>query len=99
MPLFSPAQPPVRRDAPLPELRSRLIEILNVPIEILGGRKCWRGFPFAKTHCTGERPHEVRSVPPPVSTCLQPCLGQGASRRAGVGWVRSQAILSILKSQ
>ena len=24
--------------------RSRLIEILNVPIEILGGRKCWRGF-------------------------------------------------------
>jgi hypothetical protein len=99
MPLFSPAQPPARRDAPLPELRSRLIEILNVPIEILGGRKCWRGFPFAKTHCTGERPHEVRSVPPPVSTCLQPCLGQGASRRAGVGWVRSQAILSILKSQ
>ncbi len=24
--------------------RSRLIEILNVAIEILGGRKCWRGF-------------------------------------------------------
>ena len=22
------------------------------------------GFPFAKIHCTGERPHEVRSVPP-----------------------------------
>jgi hypothetical protein len=21
-------------------------------------------FPFAKIHCTGERPHEVRSVPP-----------------------------------
>jgi len=25
-------------------------------------------FPFAKIHCTGERPHEVRSVPPPVLT-------------------------------
>jgi len=26
------------------QLRSRLIKILNVPIEILGGRKSWRGF-------------------------------------------------------
>ena len=25
-------------------------------------------FPFAKIHCTGERPHEVRSVPPPAFT-------------------------------
>ena len=25
-------------------------------------------FPFAKIHCTGERPHEVRTVPPPVFT-------------------------------
>src|SRR6185295_13155864 len=30
-------------------------------------------FPFAKIHCTGEWPHEVRSVPPPVLTRLRPC--------------------------
>jgi len=29
-------------------------------------------FPFAKIHCTGERPHGVRSVPPPVSIRLRP---------------------------
>ena len=54
-------------------------------------------FPFAKIHCTGERPHEVRSVPPPGSTRLRPCLGQGASRRARDGRVRSLAFLSILR--
>jgi hypothetical protein len=41
----------------------------------------------------------VRSVPPPVSTRLRPCLGQGASRRAGVGRVRSLAFLSILRDR
>jgi len=35
---------PARRDAPFPMLRSRLIEILYVPIEILERQKCWRGF-------------------------------------------------------
>ena len=30
---------------------------------------------------------------------LRPCLGEGASRRARVGWVRSLAFLSILESQ
>jgi hypothetical protein len=33
-----------------------------------------------------------------LSQKLRPCLGQGASRRAGVGRVRSQAFLSILLS-
>jgi hypothetical protein len=31
-------------------------------------------FPFAKIHWMGERPHEVWSVPPPVSTRLRPCV-------------------------
>ena len=30
-------------------------------------------FPYAKIHSEGERPHEVRSVPPPVSNRLRPC--------------------------
>jgi hypothetical protein len=64
---------PARRDAPFRELRSRFVEILNVLIEILGGGSAGGVFPFAKIHYTGERPHEVRSVPPPVSTHLQPC--------------------------
>ena len=32
-------------------------------------------------------------------THLRPCLGKGASRRAGVGWVRRLAFLSILRMQ
>jgi hypothetical protein len=34
---------------------------------------------------------------PPVSTRLRPCPWNGASRRAGVGWVRSLDFLSILR--
>src|SRR4029077_2927018 len=49
-------------------------------------------FPFAKIHYTGDRLHEVRSVPPPVSTRLRPCLGQGASWRAGVGQVEKSCL-------
>jgi len=54
-------------------------------------------FPFAKNHRMGERPHEVWSVPPPVSMRLRPCLGKGASWRARVGRVRCLAYLSILR--
>jgi hypothetical protein len=32
------------RDAPFPMCRSRIVQILNVPMEILGSRKCWREF-------------------------------------------------------
>src|SRR6478736_3801781 len=94
--LFSPAQP-------------RRAETRLFPCVVLGSSKsstyqlsfsevgsAGGVFPFAKIHCTGERPHGVRSVPPPVSTRLRPCLGQGASRRAGVGRVRSLDFLSIL---
>jgi hypothetical protein len=35
-------------------------------------------FPFAKTHYTGERPHEVRCVPPPVFT------------RCGLAWDKAR---------
>src|SRR5262245_17998525 len=87
---------PARRDAPFPRLLSRLIEILNVPIEILGERKSWRGFPFVKIHRMGQRAPEARSVPPPVSSRLRPRWGEGASRRAGVGRVRSLDVLIIL---
>ncbi len=60
----------------------------------------------------GERPHEVWSVPPPVSIRLRPCLGKGASQgkesvladsgregeiTARVGRVRYLAFLSILR--
>src|SRR5262245_24121352 len=55
-------------------------------------------FPFAKIHGAGERPHEVRLVPPPVWTRLRPCLGYGASWRAGVGRVKKLAFLSILRA-
>jgi hypothetical protein len=53
-------------------------------------------FPFAKIYCTGERPHEVRWVPPPGLHSLRPCLRNGASWRAGVGRVRRSDFLSIL---
>ena len=54
-------------------------------------------FPFAKIHSKGERPTRsaVRTSSPLRS--LRPCLGQGASRRARAGRVRSLAILSILR--
>jgi len=77
--LFSPARPESAKtayspkDAPFTKPRSRRIEILNVPIEILGGGSPGGVFPFAKIHCTDERPHEVRSLPPPVSTPVRPC--------------------------
>jgi hypothetical protein len=77
--------------------RSRFIKILNVPMIFSKGGSAGGVFPFAKIHCTGERPHEVRSVPPPVSIRLRPCLWNGASWRAGVGWVRRLAFLSILR--
>ena len=53
-------------------------------------------FPFAKTHYKRERPTRSAVRTSSLLRSLRPCMGQGASRRARVGWVRSQAFLSIL---
>ena len=39
----------------------------------------------------------IPATPYKVISSLRPCLGKGASRRAGVGRVRSLAFLSILR--
>ena len=54
------------------QLRSRLIEILNVAKRFLEIGISGGDFPFAKIHCTGEQLHKVRWVPPPVSIYLRP---------------------------
>ena len=69
-------------------------------------------FPFAKTHCKGERPTRSAVCTSSVLHSLQPCWGQGASLGeesvladsgrageiiAGVGRVRSLACLSTLQ--
>jgi hypothetical protein len=69
-------------------------------------------FPFAKTHCKGERPTRSAVYTSSALRSLRPCLGQGASQgeesvladsgRADeitdrVGRVRSLACLSILR--
>ena len=60
-------------------------------------RNAGGAFPFAKTHCKGERPTRSAACTSSVLHSLRPCLGQGASRRARVGRVRSLACLSILR--
>ena len=55
------------------------------------------GVPFAKTHYKGERPTRSAVCTSSPLRSLRPCLGQGASRRARVGRVRSLAFLSILR--
>jgi hypothetical protein len=35
---------PARQDAPFPGQRFRIAQILTVPVEILGERKCWTAF-------------------------------------------------------
>jgi hypothetical protein len=54
-------------------------------------------FPFAKIHPTGERPTRSAVCTSSGLHSLRPCLGQGASRRAWVGRVRSLDFLSILR--
>jgi hypothetical protein len=79
------------------KLCSRIAQRLDVRKRVSRISESLRAFPFAKIHSRGERPtrSEVCTSSPPRS--LRPCLGQGASRRARVGRVRSLAFLSILK--
>ena len=55
-------------------------------------------FPFAKTHCKGERPHEVRYVPPRLFARCGLARDKARPGRARVGRVRSLAILSTLRT-
>jgi hypothetical protein len=83
---------PVQQDAEKArQLRSRLIEILNGDPAASPTRR------RAQTWCSLFVAPCAPEGTPPVSTRLRPCLGQGASRRARVGWVRSLAFLSILR--
>jgi hypothetical protein len=57
--------------------RSRFIQSLNEScseIGITGG-----AYPFANIHYKGERPHEVRDVPPRLFARCGLALGKGAS--------------------
>ena len=62
-------------------------------VEITGG-----AFPFAKIHSKGERPTRIALRTSSPLHSLRPCPRNGASWRAGVGWVRSLAFLSILRA-
>ena len=53
-------------------------------------------FPFAKIHSKDERPTRSAVCTSSALHSLRPCLGQGASRRARVGRVRSLAFLNSL---
>ena len=48
--------------------RSRIVQILTVPMKFSEIRNAGGAFPFTKIYCAGERLHEVRWVPPPVFT-------------------------------
>jgi hypothetical protein len=61
-------------------------------IGITGG-----AFPFAKIHSKGERPTRSAVCTSSPLRSLRPCPRNGASWRAGVGRVRSQDFLSILR--
>jgi hypothetical protein len=54
-------------------------------------------FPFAKIHSMGVRPTRSAVCTSSGLHSLRPCPRNGASRRAGVGRVRSLAFLSILQ--
>ena len=55
-------------------------------------------FPFATIYPMGERPTRGAVCTSPGLRSLRPCLGQGASRRARAGRVRSLEFLSILRA-
>jgi hypothetical protein len=54
-------------------------------------------FPFAKIHSRGERPTRTAECTSSSRHSLRFCQRNGASRRAGVGRVRSLGFLSILR--
>ena len=54
-------------------------------------------FPFAKIHSTGEQPTRSAVCTSSSLRLLRLCMGQGASRRARVGRVRSLAFLNSLR--
>ena len=62
--------------------RSRITQRLNESRSEIGSIE--GAFPFAKIYCTGERPHEMRFVPP----CLFARCGLAAERRVSArqGW-------------
>ena len=96
-PLFSPARPrrAETRLFPWGVLASTRPSTLSKSFSEIGNAV--GAFPFAKTHCKGERPTRSAVCTSSVLHSLRPCLGQGASRRAGVGRVRSLEFLSILR--
>jgi hypothetical protein len=51
------------------QCRSRIVQRLNVEGHTSDIRNTEGAYPFAKTHCKGERLHEVRSVPPRLFAC------------------------------
>jgi hypothetical protein len=55
-------------------------------------------FPFARTHCKGERPHEVRYAPPRL---LARCgLARGTAHLGAPGWAGEKAaFLSIQRAR
>jgi len=64
----------------------------------LGSRNHWGAFSFAKTHYKGERPTRSAVCTSSPLRSLRLCLRNGASWRAGAGWVRTAAFLSILRA-
>ena len=64
---------PARRDVPVPVRRSRIVQTLNVPKEILGDGNHGGAFPFAKIHSTGERPTRSAVCTSLALHSLRPC--------------------------
>lgn len=68
MSLFSPSQPWRAETRLFPCVVLASFRSLTYRLKFSEVKSAGGVFPFAKIYCTGERPHEVRWVPPPVFT-------------------------------
>jgi len=73
------------------QLRSRIVQALNVPKRFSEVGSAGGAFPFAKIYSKGKRPTPSAVCTSSGLHSLWPCPRSGASRRAGVGRVRSLA--------
>ena len=71
------------RDAPFPMRRYRIVQILNVEVESLGGRKQWRGFSVRQDPLNGRTAPRSAGRPTPVFTHCG--LARGTARLGAPG--------------
>src|SRR4029077_10709537 len=77
--------------------RSRIAQTLKYQMKLSEVEIAVGAFPFAKIHSRGERPTRTAECTSSSRHSLRFCQRNRASRRAGVGRVRSLGFLSILR--